>query len=108
MHGDHCADSEARHNCAMSPDRIASIVRDLYQSPKQELAHFARRHGLTGEPSTTDVERAQEIVRALALAFQSGPGPNWRRVHDAYETMVSRHGVVDMSAIGPAPPQWVR
>lgn len=92
----------------MTPDRVAAILRDLLQTPKHELGSFARRNGLTGDPNIADLERAQEIVRALSAALQSAPGPHWQRITDGYKAMIEKHGAVDLSALGPTPPQWLR
>ncbi len=92
----------------MTPDRASAIFRQLLQTPASELDHFGRRNGLQGHPDRGSLEQAQELLRALTLALESGPGPNWQRINDAWGAMVARHGKVDMSAAGPARPQWIR
>ena len=92
----------------MTPERAATLFRELLQTPLSELPNFARRHGLQGHPGANDLEHGRELLQALMIALQSGPGPNWDRIHDAWHTMRTNHGPIDMSAMGVAPPAWVR
>jgi hypothetical protein len=92
----------------MTPERAAALFAELMQTPTGELAHFARRHGLTGDPSPRDLEHARDLLQAVWVALQAAPGPHWERIADAWGAMIARHGKVDIAAAGPAPPPWVR
>jgi hypothetical protein len=90
----------------MTPERAASVFRELLMTPKQDLAHFARRVGLQG-PSTRDLEHAQEILQTLVMAMQSAPGPNWDKVSTMWGTLVAKHGSMKPSALNKEP-AWVQ
>ena len=92
----------------MTPERASVLFRELLQTPAAELDQFARRNGLQGHPERSSLEQAQEILRALMVALQSGPGPNWDRVNTAWGALVAKHGKIDLLAAGPSRPSWVR
>jgi len=92
----------------MNPDRAAAIFRELLQTPEHELDQFSVRNGLAGHPHAGDLSRARELLQAMVVALQSGPGPNWARVADAHQAMVAAHGKMNVPAAGPAPPAWIR
>ncbi|HHH27918.1 MAG TPA: hypothetical protein ENK57_06195 [Polyangiaceae bacterium] len=92
----------------MTPDRAATIFRELLQTPESELIHLPRRMGLQGHPTPPDLQQAKELLDALVVALQSGPGPNWDRVNTAWGAMVAKHGKLDKSAMGYAQPAWIR
>jgi hypothetical protein len=92
----------------MTPDRAASVFRELLATPKQDLNYFARRLGLPGNPDLGDLEHAKEILQILVVAMDSAPGPNWEKVTTMWGTLVARHGAVQPSALEPRPPEWVR
>lgn len=90
----------------MTPERAASVFRELLMTPKQDLTHFARRVGLQG-PSTLDLEHAQDILQTLVVAMQSSPGPNWDKVSSMWGTLVAKHGSIKPSALKKEP-AWVQ
>jgi len=92
----------------MTPDRAATIFRELLQTPESELGHLPRRMGLQGHPNPPDLQQAKDLLDALVVALQSGPGPNWERVNTAWSAMVSKHGRLDKNAMGPEQPAWIR
>jgi hypothetical protein len=92
----------------MTPERATAIFRALLETPVHEIDQVPRRTGLTGNPTKDDLEHMREILRAMVMAIQSGPGPNWDPVTTAWAAIVTRHGHIQESAMGPAPPQWVR
>jgi hypothetical protein len=92
----------------MNPDRAAAIFRELLQTPEHELDQFSVRNALPGHPHAGDLSRARELLQAMVIALQSGPGPNWARVADAHQAMVAAHGRMNVPAAGPAPPAWIR
>jgi hypothetical protein len=92
----------------MTPDRAAAIFRELLITPSSELVNFSRRQGLMGHPGPVELEHAKDLLQAMMVAMSSGPGPNWSRIHDAHQAMVSLHGKLDMNAMGVAPPAWIR
>ena len=92
----------------MNPDRAASIFRELLQTPEADLQNFARRVGLQGEPTTSDLTQAKEVLQTLLVALQSGPGPNWARVNTMWATFRAKHGALPQTAMDPSKPQWVR
>lgn len=92
----------------MTPDRAASIFRDLLMTPASDLDGFSRRAGLSGHPDPSDVKQAKEILEVLVVAMQSGAGPNWERVNTMWSTLHARHGALAPSALEPQRPGWVR
>jgi hypothetical protein len=92
----------------MTPDRAASIFRDLLMTPASDLDGFARRVGLQGNPDPGDLKQAKEILETFVVALQSGPGPNWQRVNTMWSTLHARHGALAPSAMEPQRPGWVR
>lgn len=92
----------------MTPDRAATIFRELLQTPESELGHLPRRMGLPGHPTPPDLQQAKDLLDALVVALQSGPGPNWDRVNTAWSAMVTKHGKLDKSAMGYNQPAWIR
>ena len=92
----------------MTPDRAATIFRELLQTPESELGHLPRRMGLPGNPTPPDLQQAKDLLDALVVALQSGPGPNWDRVNTAWGAMLSKHGKLDKSAMGYSQPAWIR
>ena len=92
----------------MNPERAASIFRELLQAPNSELINLPRRMGLMGNPTPPDLERARELLQALMVALESGPGPNWDRIGTAWEAMRRMHGEMQREALGDAKPAWIR
>jgi hypothetical protein len=93
----------------MTPERAAAVFRELLQTPREELGSFTRRAGLMTRPVHQDLEQAQELLQAIALALQSNPGGDWVRVQAAWTGMRQRHGALPVTtSADPKPPEWVR
>jgi hypothetical protein len=101
----------------MTPNRAATLFRELLQTVDAELGQFARRAGLHGQPDAQDLLRAREILEAVAAAIESNRGPDWRRVQDAWKGMREKHAPASTSAAAevaggyvaePSRPAWIR
>lgn len=92
----------------MTPERAAAIFKELIEAPTSELNNFARRNGLAQNVDPQDFAQARELLRAIWVAFQSGPGPNWDRINTAWSAMHGAHGALPEHATVPQKPGWVR
>ncbi len=96
----------------MTPERAAFCFRELMQTPLAELGLYPRRAGLTSQPASLGLEKAQELLVAIAAALASDRGPAWDRLESAWAGMRSAHGALAGDVAPPAsphrPPEWVR
>jgi len=101
----------------MTPNRAATVFRELLQTPDQELGQFASRAGLHGQPDAQDLVRARELLEAVAAALESNRSPDWNRIEEAWKGMRTKHAPAPTTAAAaaadgyvaePAAPVWVR
>jgi hypothetical protein len=92
----------------MTPERATTIFRAILETPNHELDQVPRRMGLQAQITRDDLDHMRELLRAMIVAIQSSSGPNWDPVTTAWAAIVTRHGKIQESAMGPAAPQWVR
>ncbi|MBM4356628.1 MAG: hypothetical protein FJ096_00805 [Deltaproteobacteria bacterium] len=92
-----------------SHDRALLLLRELLQTPSEELVHFPRRAGLHTQPTPDELERAQGLVGALVVALESERGSAaWQRVHDAWVGSRQRLGAPPTPGlVDPPPPAWI-
>lgn len=93
-----------------NPDRAALLVRELLQTPRDELVRFPQRMGLRTQPTQEELECAHEVLVALVTALESDGGPAWQRMRDAWVGL--RQRVTSVAAplpgpLEPAPPAWL-
>lgn len=91
----------------MTPERAAYVFRELMQTPTEQLSMYPQRAGLLTRPNQDDLERARELLFALAEALAVPAGPEWAKVQSAWTALRQGHGVTQ-SAGAPKPPKWVR
>ncbi|MBW2529420.1 MAG: hypothetical protein JRI23_34910, partial [Deltaproteobacteria bacterium] len=101
----------------MTPNRAATVFRELLQTPDTELGQFSRRAGLHAQPDAQDLMLARELLQAVAAAIESNRRPDWDRVQSAWQGMRAKHApapataaadVADGYVAEPAKPGWVR
>lgn len=101
----------------MTPNRAATVFRELLQTSDPELGQFARRAGLHGQPEPQDLMRARELLEAVAAALESNRRTDWSRLQDAWRGLRAKHAPVAPAAAAdalggyvsePARPGWVR
>lgn len=101
----------------MTPNRAATIFRELLQTPDAELGQLARRAGLRGPLDPQDLSRARELLEAVAQALESNRRADWDRLRDGWTAMRSKRSSAATSAAAevagaytaePSRPGWVR
>jgi hypothetical protein len=92
-----------------TPDRAAYLLRELLQTPREQLTQFPRRMALHTQPTQEELECAQEVLFALVTALESERGPAWQRIRDAWVGL-RQHVAAAIplpGSLDPAPPAWL-
>lgn len=90
------------------PDRALFLLRELLQTPHDELALFPRRAGLRTQPTAEELAQAKELVESVVAALEADGGAAWQRVRDAWVGGRQRLGAPPLAGlVDPPAPAWI-
>ncbi len=93
----------------MTPDKAATLFRELLQTPIEELGMYARRAGLHHSPEPEALSQGRELLIAVSIALESGKKESWEAVESAWKGLRMKGGIpVSDPLLAAKRPGWVR